>query len=169
MTTKTNTASTARERLVTSRQTGGVTVRLKPEGIAKLVAAGNAGDTAKLQRLLPRLAEEQRPLLLEQLSDEARAAVLQQPRRRPGKPQGEASKSSPVAIARDHTGTTQAGLAERLGKRDSAVRNAEARGFGVTLTTLAEYLDGLDARVEVVITHADGTEARIPVPADKAA
>lgn len=169
MTNQTNTTSTPRDRLVTSRQTGGVTVRLKPDALAELVSAGNAGDTAKLQRLLPRLAEEQRPQVLEQLTPEARTAVLEEAPRRPGKPQGETSKASPVAIARDHTGATQAQLAERLGKRDSAVRNAEARGFGVKLSTLAEYLEGLDARVDVVITHADGTEARIPVPAGKAA
>ena len=160
----------ASARLVTGRETGGVTVLLKPEGIAELVAAGQRGDVGRLARLLPRLDVEQRELVLEQLDEETRAAIESAPaQRRAGRPAGATSKRSPVAIARSHSHVTQAELAERLGKRDSAVRNAEARGFGVKLSTLAEYAGGLGARVDVVITHADGTEARIPVPREHAA
>lgn len=168
--TKTRTTSTARERLVTTPDTGGVTVRLNAEGIAKLLAAGKRGDVARLQRLVPRLDAEQRELLLEQLDADTRAAVSAAPAtRRAGRPAGAMSRSSPVAIARSHDHVTQAELAKRLGKRDSAVRGAEARGFGVKLSTLAEYAGGVGARVDVVITHADGTEARIPVPREHAA
>jgi hypothetical protein len=155
--------STLKDRLITTKDAVGVRVLLSDEGFATLAAEIKAGNTARLERVRSRLDEDQLEQLLS-LTDNDTAT-----RRRRGRPAGQTSSASPVAIARSYEHLSQAELGARLGKGDSAVRNAEARGFGVTLETLAEYVAGIGGKVDVIITHADGTEARIPVPKNEAA
>jgi hypothetical protein len=154
--------STLNDRLITTSDTAGVRVVLSEDGLAKLAADMKAGNTANLERVRLHLDAGQlkQLLALSRNNDDA-------PRRRRGRPPGQDSSASPVAIARSYEHLSQAELGARLGKGDSAVRNVEARGFDVTLRTLAEYIAGIGGAVDILITHADGTEARIPVPTTK--
>jgi len=155
--------SRAAERLTTTKDTAGVTVRMTPQGLRRLA---ETGTLESLRRQIPRLLPEQRNELLKLLSPTLRTQLAGVPAgraRTAGRPPKAPAADSPVAIARAHAGLNKHELAVAAGVRDGAVANIEERGLSTAPTTMARYLAPLGARVEVVVTHRDGEVDRFLV------
>lgn len=161
-----------RARFTTTGDTAGVRVRMTPEGLRKLAARGNV---ERLRLQIPRMESDQVAELLELVDPTVRAQIQDvqaAPPSRRGRPPAPAPTDSPVARARERAGIgrpmTKRELAQALGVRDSAVGNIEARGLAAAPPTIAKYLEPTGARLEFVVTHADGHKDRFPVAPDSA-
>lgn len=164
----------ASRRLTTTKDTAGVRVRMKPEGLRKLA---ERSDVDRLRRQIPLLEADQHAELLALLAPEIREQLKDTAPARPrpgrvGRPPKPPAAGSPIAraLARANggKGMTKREVARALGVGDAAVGNAESRGIAAAPPTIAKYLAPTGARLELVVTHADGEEERFPVTPDAA-
>lgn len=123
------------------------------------------------------LEADQHAQLLKLLAPEVRAQLQDVAPARPrpgrlGRPPKAPAPDSPIARAMARAnggkGMTKREVARALGVGDAAVGNAEARGIAAAPPTIAKYLAPTGARLELVVTHADGEEERFPVTPDAA-